>query len=90
MARTNPVNQTIKRELQVAFSRKAQPLWLRLVKWIVIVVLVVRFRSASWFWTVAAIVFLAAIALHLFYRHMTHRWTRVWGGWNDVSSVDPL
>ena len=29
------MNETIRRELQVAFSKKAQPVWFRIAKWVI-------------------------------------------------------
>ena len=80
------MRETIRREFRVAFSRRAQPVWFRVVKWIVIGVLTITFwrRPAFWWW--AAVVLVLALSLHLFYRYKTNRWTRAWGGWNDLDA----
>jgi hypothetical protein len=31
----------------------------------------------------------AGLATHFLYRHMTHVWTRPWGGWKDVEAGRP-
>ena len=76
----------IRRELQVAFSRKTQPVWVRIVKWIVIVAAVIAWRDKPHFWLGILLVLVLAIGLHLFYRWKTHAWTRAWGGWDDVDA----
>lgn len=76
----------LKRELHVAFSKRAQPPAFRIIKWIVIVVLVTLFHRHRYFWRGAGVLFLAALALHLFYRRKTQCWTRPWGGWNDLDA----
>jgi hypothetical protein len=76
--------KTIERELQVAFSPRAQPVWFRLIKWSVFIGITARYRQRSWFPYVAGSGLLSGLALHLFYRKKTEHWTRPWGGWDDV------
>jgi hypothetical protein len=52
----------------------------------VIVVLVTLFWRKATFWWIMAGVAIAAVPVHLFYRHKTRRWTRAWGGWNDLEA----
>jgi hypothetical protein len=72
------------RELQVAFSPRAQPWWFRLVKWSIFVTVTVCYHRRSWFPYVAGSALLGGIALHLFYRWKTQGWQRAWGGWSDL------
>ncbi|MBC8087125.1 MAG: hypothetical protein H7Z40_07640 [Phycisphaerae bacterium] len=74
----------IRRELQVAFSTRLQPVWFRVVKWILIITAVIVLRSKPYFWTLVGVTAVLAFALHFFYRWKTRAWTRAWGGWNDV------
>ena len=74
-------------ELRVAFSRTAQPIWLRIVKWIVIVSAATYFRGAPSFWWWVATLAGLAIGLHLLWRVKTRRWTQPWFGWNDVAAT---
>jgi hypothetical protein len=76
--------ETIKRELRVAFSPRAQPWWFRLIKWIVIITVTARYRQRWWFRYLSAFSLIAALSLHLFYRWKTQGWRRPWGGWDDV------
>jgi len=77
---------TIKRELQVAFSPRVQPHWFRLIKWSVLIAATARYRRRSWFPHVAGCALVAALSLHFFYRWKTQGWTRPWGGWDDVAA----
>jgi hypothetical protein len=76
--------QLIRREVQVAFSLKAQPVWFRLIKWSVILFVTARYRRRWWFAYGVCAALAAALTLHGFYRWKTHGWTRAWGGWDDV------
>lgn len=78
--------RTLKREVRIATSRKAQPVWFRLLKWVIIVALVARYWQSPtfWMWMVAALA--VALVLHLVWRTRTKGWTQPWGGWNDVEA----
>ena len=82
----NLMNAAIRRELRVAFSPRAQPVWFRVLKWICMLVSVVLFHDRSWFWWCFAVVAVAAMLSHLLYRWKTNVWTRPWGGWNDLAA----
>lgn len=77
----------IRREFAVAFSRHAQPLCLRIVKWVVLIGVAVALRGTSYFWTWMLGLPMLGLAVHFFYRWKTHAWTRPWGGWNDLPSA---
>ena len=76
--------RTIQRELQVAFSPRAQPWWFRVIKWSVIITTIVRYRQRRWFPSTLGGALLVALSLHFFYRYKTQGWQRPWGGWDDV------
>lgn len=86
----NTFSALVRREIRVALSLKAQPLWFRVLKWVALLAFAVRYHAASWFWPSVAVCFVAALGLHFFYRWKTRAWTRPWGGWNDVRSADGL
>jgi hypothetical protein len=77
---------TIKRELRIAFSKRGQPIWFRIVKWIVFAGLVIAFFDSPLFWYWVMGLLLLGVLGHLFYRHQTHGWKRPWGGWNDLDA----
>jgi hypothetical protein len=86
----NTFTKLVRREMRVALSLKAQPLWFRVLKWVVLVAFIARYHAASWFCPAAAIGFVTALGLHFLYRWKTRAWSHPWGGWNDVQSADGL
>jgi hypothetical protein len=76
--------KTLQRELQVAFSLRTQPLWLRLLKWSVFIAVTNRYRKHAWFPYAAGLTLVGGLALHLFYRWKTQGWRHAWGGWSDL------
>ena len=82
----NALKTTLRREFRVAFSRRAQPVWFRIVKWICILVGVALYHDRRWFWWTLAGLATAGFFVHLLYRRKTKVWTRAWGGWNDLAA----
>ena len=82
----NTLNTALRRELRVAFSRRAQPVWFRIVKWTCLLVAVALFHDRAWFWWTLAGLFLVAVLVHLLYRWNTKVWTRAWRGWDDLAA----
>lgn len=81
-----PLTHTLRREARVALSRKAQPVWFRITKWMFLVLFIALFHDQPWFFWAFAGLTTAALLLHLFYRWKTDAWTRAWGGWNDLDA----
>jgi hypothetical protein len=80
------LTHTLRREVRVAFSRQAQPVWFRVTKWIGVLAGIALFHDRPWFWWSLAGVAVAGFGLHFFYRWKTKHWTRAWGGWNDLEA----
>lgn len=80
------MREAVRRELRVALSRRAQPVWFRGIKWVTIVVLTVMFWRQSTYWWCLLGFGIAAVGLHLLYRTKTRCWSRAWGGWNDLDA----
>jgi hypothetical protein len=78
------MRQTLRRELRVMFSRRGQPVWFRIIKWVVIIALAIAFWRRPAFWYSMLSLLIAAIPIHLLYRQNTVGWRRPWGGWHDV------
>jgi len=74
--------------MRVALSRRAQPVWFRVLKWVIAVgVSVLLWRGAYfWFWILGALV--VGLTVHLFWRWKTKGWTQPWGGWDDLETAD--
>jgi hypothetical protein len=76
-----PLPKAVKRELEVAFSKWAQPLWVRILKYVVLGVAIYFFRESKYFWHGLAAVFVTAFALHFWVRHKTAGWRKSYGLW---------
>jgi hypothetical protein len=80
------MNTFIRGELRVAFSPRAHPVWLRIIKWTAILVGAALFHRTPWFWGCLAGLALARTFMHFIYRWKTRVCSRPWGGWNDLSA----
>ena len=78
---------TLRREARVAFSRNAQPVWFRILKWAVGLACAAWFHDQTWFWPLVAAFIVTAFAVHFLYRWKTSGWTRAWGGWKDLDAL---
>ena len=76
----------MRRELRVAFSVRAQPVWFRVLKWTCVLAGVMVFHDRNWFWWALAGLAAAGTLMHCFYRWKTKSWTSAWGGWNDLKA----
>ena len=77
-----PINKTIKRELEVAFSKQSQPAWFRIAKYVVLITAIYFFGGSPAFWIIFSVLFFLAIFLHFFYRYKTNGWRKSYGLWN--------
>lgn len=75
-------SKTIQREIEVAFSRHAQPIWFRVVKYIVLISMVYFLWNTKLFWIILLILTTIALFLHFWYRYKTKGWTETYGMWN--------
>jgi hypothetical protein len=80
------VGRAVKREIRVALSKKAQPVWFRLVKWVVIISVGTLLWRTAYFWWIVLGTVAAATILHAVWRWKTKGWTQPWGGWDDLES----
>jgi len=81
-----PVRKALQRELRVATSLRAQPLWFRVVKWVVAVVAIAMLWRSPYFWWWIAGATALSVTVHLIWRWKTKGWTQPWFGWNDVEA----
>ena len=80
------MREIIKRELRVIFSRKAQPVWFRITKWVVFIgVGLVSYGTLFFCWWIV-LVPAVGIIIHFVFRWKTHGWTRPWGRWDDLQA----
>ena len=83
------LSETLHKELRVVISGNRSPLPFRIAKWAVFLSITWRLYGTRWFWAWVFGLPVAGLATHLLYRHMTHGWTRPWGGWKDVEAGRP-
>jgi len=76
-----PLPPIIKRELEVAFSKDAQPVWFRIVKYILLGTMVYFLWGTQLLWNILFSVFVIGTALHFWFRYKTHGWTKSYGKW---------
>jgi len=81
-----PLSPVIRREFEVAFSKRSQPVWFRIVKYIIIAILVYLLWGSHWFWMVFGILFVLSLMLHFWYRYKTDGWRKSYGMWKHHSS----
>jgi hypothetical protein len=81
-----PAGKALKREMRVAFSGKAQPVWFRFLKWAIAVgVSVLLWRTPYfWLWILGALGL--GLTVHFIWRWKTKGWTQPWGGWDDLEA----
>jgi len=71
-----------RREWEVAFSKHAQPVWFRIVKYIVLAGLFYFLWGRPALWITLLAVLTVGLGLHFWYRHKTAGWTKSYGLWN--------
>lgn len=74
-------SKAVKREFEVAFSKQAQPIWFRIVKYLVLVFIAWVFWESDLLGTIFISLFTAGLCLHFWYRYKTHAWTKSYGLW---------
>jgi fatty acid desaturase len=78
-----------KRELEVAFSKQSQPVWFRILKYIVLGLVLYFFWGSRTLWIILIILFVVAMVMHFWYRYKTRGWTKSYGMWKyDKASQD--
>lgn len=75
------LHKTIKRELEVAFSKQSQPVGFRVLKYIVLGCILYFFWGTKLLWIILLVLFIFSLALHFWYRYKTHGWTKSYGLW---------
>jgi len=75
------LNKTIKRELEVAFSKHSQPGWFRVFKYILLGAILYLLWGTKLLWIILLIMFVFAMLLHFWYRYKTQGWTKSYGLW---------
>jgi hypothetical protein len=71
----------VKRELEVAFSKNAQPIWLRILKYSVLGGIVYLFWGEKLLWIILLTLLVSGLLLHFWFRYKTHGWTKSYRAW---------
>lgn len=74
-------SKTIRRELEVAFSKRSQSIGFRILKYAAIVCLIYYFGAYPLFWWIFSFLLICALVLHFWVRYKTHGWTKSYGLW---------
>ena len=74
-------SKILKRELEVAFSKQSQPVWFRILKYILLGFVVYFFWGSQTLWIILIILFVLAMIMHFWYRYKTQGWTKSYGMW---------
>jgi hypothetical protein len=74
-------SDTLKREIEVAFSKHSQPVWFRVLKYILLAGFLYFFWGNKYLLPGFLIFLVFAIALHFWYRYKTQGWTKSYGMW---------
>jgi hypothetical protein len=80
-----PLNPIIKRELEVAFDKKTQPIWFRVLKYIFLIGVIYMLWNSEWLLITLAALVVGALLLHFWVRHKTQGWTKSYGLWKHES-----
>jgi hypothetical protein len=82
-------SKIIRRELEVAFSKQSQPVWFRILKYILLGSVLYFFWGSKTRWIIFIILFVFAMGMHFWYRYKTQGWTRGYGLWkHDKKNPD--
>jgi hypothetical protein len=76
------LKKIIQREIEVAFAKHAQPVWFRILKYVLLAVMCYFFWEGRWFWIILIVLFVVSLCIHFWYRYKTNGWTKSYGGWN--------
>lgn len=71
----------IKREFEVAFSKDAQPIWFRIVKYILLSGLFYFLWGTKLLWVILLVLLVVGTVLHFWFRYKTEGWTKSYGLW---------
>jgi hypothetical protein len=77
--------KTIKRELEIAFSKDAQPVWFRIAKYILLIAMIYFLWGTQLLWNILLCMFAVGTVLHFWFRYKTHGWTKSYGMWKHES-----
>lgn len=81
--------ETIRREMEVAFSKKTQSVPVRILKYTIIGALLYFFRGNRWLPIISISLIVLALVLHFWVRYKTKGWTQSYGLWKHDKDKGP-
>ena len=75
------MKKIIKRELEVALSKHSQPIWFRILKYIVLGLLIYTLWGTNIRWIVLAVLLAVSLSVLVWYREKTNALTIAYGVW---------
>ena len=82
----NDLFRILHREWRVAVSKRGQPVWFRVMKWIFALTVGYELWGTRWFMIFVVGATTLGLTVHFVYRWKTCVWTRPWGGWDDLEA----
>jgi len=76
-------NKFIQREFESDFSKYSQPVWFRILKYILFACMLHFFWGSIWIWMTLPAMMALTLLLHFWYKYKTHRWTRSYDLWRQ-------
>ena len=76
-----PLPSIVQREFEVAFSKGAQPVWFRIVKYILLGGMFYFLWGTKLLWLIFFSLITIGTALHFWFRYKTQGWTKSYGLW---------
>ena len=67
--------------MEVAFSKRSQPTWFRIAKYVLLVFVIYFFWGTKLLWIILLALFALAMILHFWYRYKTDGWKKSYGMW---------
>jgi len=78
--------KTVQREVEVAFSKQSQPIWFRILKYILLGCVLYFFWGSKLLWIILLTLMGLALLLHFWYRYKTQGWRKSYGLWKHEKS----
>ena len=74
--------------MRVAFAKDAQPVWFRVLKYIVLGVLIYFLWNTILLFMVLGLLFILGFILHFWYRYKTNGWRKSYGLWKYDKKIE--
>ncbi|EMY79764.1 hypothetical protein LEP1GSC060_0910 [Leptospira weilii serovar Ranarum str. ICFT] len=74
--------KAVRREVEVAFSKNAQPPWFRIFKYVMLVCILYFFWESGFLGPLLLFILVVSLSLHVWFRYKTGGWTKSYGLWN--------